>query len=113
MALRDLLGRAVAGDPAVAVVLGEAGVGKTRLVSTVLEGFGTSQQIRGYCAPPIAGETPFAPLVGAILEALRAQPPQRTHDLLAAGDGILASVLPGIVPSAGSMPAAGGGIGPA
>jgi DNA-binding CsgD family transcriptional regulator/tetratricopeptide (TPR) repeat protein len=66
--LRELLARAAAGEPLVAVIGGEAGVGKTRLV----EQFATAatQQgvrvLRGGCVPLGEEGLPFAPVTEAL-----------------------------------------------
>jgi predicted ATPase len=66
--LRELLARATAGEPLVALVGGEAGVGKTRLV----EQFAAAAQeqgarvLRGGCVPLGEEGVPFAPVIEAL-----------------------------------------------
>jgi predicted ATPase len=67
--LRELLARAADGQPLVALIGGEAGVGKTRLVeqptatTTTQQG---AQVLRGGCVPLGEEGLPFAPLVEAL-----------------------------------------------
>jgi predicted ATPase len=66
--LRGLLARAASGSPLVAVIGGEAGVGKTRLVEQLAAT--TSEQgvrvLRGGCVPLGEEGVPFAPMVEAL-----------------------------------------------
>jgi predicted ATPase len=63
-------GRAANGEPAVVLVGGEAGVGKTRLVAELTARCGTdgTRVLAGGCVPVGDGALPYAPIV----EALRA-----------------------------------------
>jgi DNA-binding CsgD family transcriptional regulator/tetratricopeptide (TPR) repeat protein len=66
--LRDLLGRAAAGEPLVALVGGEAGVGKTRLVEQ-LAATASEQGVRvlhGGCVPLGEDGLPLAPVIQAL-----------------------------------------------
>jgi DNA-binding CsgD family transcriptional regulator/tetratricopeptide (TPR) repeat protein len=66
--LRQLLARAAAGEPLVAVIGGEAGVGKTRLaeqLAATASGQGV-RVLRGGCVPLGEEGLPFAPLVEAL-----------------------------------------------
>src|SRR5215212_11217576 len=62
--------RAADGEPAVVLVGGEAGVGKTRLVTELTARCGTdgTRVLAGGCVPVGDGALPYAPIV----EALRA-----------------------------------------
>jgi DNA-binding CsgD family transcriptional regulator len=66
--LRELLARAADGEPLVALIRGEAGVGKTRLVEQLVAT--ASQQgcrvLRGGCVPLGEEGLPFAPVVEAL-----------------------------------------------
>ena len=65
-ALVSALGRAAAEEPCLAVLLGEAGVGKTRLAR---EFAGRSSEVLvlwGDCVPVGAGELPYGPVVAAL-----------------------------------------------
>jgi predicted ATPase len=66
--LRDLLTRAAAGEALVALVGGEAGVGKTRLVEqlAVTAGGQGVRVLGGGCVPLGEEGVPFAPLVQAL-----------------------------------------------
>jgi DNA-binding CsgD family transcriptional regulator/tetratricopeptide (TPR) repeat protein len=67
--LRAILRRARAGHPSIAVVTGEAGVGKTRLVSDFVTAASRSgwQVIQGACAEQGAGALPYAPFTGELM----------------------------------------------
>src|SRR5262245_12508504 len=72
-ALRDLLKRARAGEPAAMLVGGEAGVGKTRLVAEFLayaqaEG---AQVLAGQCLELGEEGPPFAPFAAALRDLMR------------------------------------------
>ena len=66
--LRDLLAHAASGEPLIALVGGEAGVGKTRLVerlaATAAEG--GARVLRGGCVPLGEEGLPFAPVTQAL-----------------------------------------------
>jgi DNA-binding CsgD family transcriptional regulator/tetratricopeptide (TPR) repeat protein len=71
--LHQLLGRAVGGEPLVALVGGEAGVGKTRLVeqlAAAAEGQGV-RVLGGGCVPLGEEGLPFAPVVEALRGLVR------------------------------------------
>jgi predicted ATPase len=66
--LRDLLTRAAAGEPLVALIGGEAGVGKTRLVEQLAAG-AAEQGVRvlhGGCVPLGEDGLPLAPVIQAL-----------------------------------------------
>jgi predicted ATPase len=66
--LRELLARAADGQPVVAVVGGEAGIGKTRLADQLAAT--ASEQgglvLRGGCVPLSDDGVPFAPVIEAL-----------------------------------------------
>src|SRR5262249_57026300 len=66
--LRDLRARAAAGEPLVALVGGEAGIGKTRLADQLAAA--ANQQgvrvLRGGCVPLGEEGVPFAPVIEAL-----------------------------------------------
>ena len=66
--LRDLLARAAAGEPLVAVIGGEAGVGKTRLADqlAVTAAERGVRVLRGGCVPLGEEGLPFAPVIEAL-----------------------------------------------
>ena len=95
------LDRASARQPSVVLIAGEAGIGKTRLVTEfslrAREGgarvlIGGSMQV---------GETglPYAPIVGALRPLLRSLPAERLDDLLGGGRAELAHLVPGLGPA--------------
>ena len=70
-ALASAVGDACDGRPAVVVVRGEAGIGKSRLVREVCERPPDDELVvlRGDCFRVDAGELPFAPLAAALRDA--------------------------------------------
>jgi DNA-binding CsgD family transcriptional regulator len=90
--LADVLTAAAGGDPQMAVLVGEAGVGKTRLVGE-LEANALSRGflvLHGECVE-FGGDTfPYAPLVAA----LRTVPGERVEALAAGEHDALAALLP-------------------
>jgi len=77
--LRELLARAADGQPLVAVVGGEAGVGKTRLVEQLAasaSGQGV-RVLRGGCVPLGEEGLPFAPVVEALRDLGKRSSAQR------------------------------------
>ncbi len=85
-ALEAVLARAEAGDPAAAVVAGEAGIGKTRLVAE-LESRAAERGaivLHGACVQLDGGELPYAPLAAA----LRDSPVAALDEALAALPGL-------------------------
>jgi DNA-binding CsgD family transcriptional regulator len=89
----DSLARVASGPPALIVVEGEAGVGKTRLIEEFLDapGFEVPHRYRGVCQP-IAEGFPLGP----VLEALRSAEPARTG--LSPVTGVLRPLLPELAP---------------
>src|SRR3954468_20348897 len=70
-ALQEALARAAAGEPSVAVLVGEAGIGKSRLVREV-ERHARERDamvLRGECLRLDGGELPYAPLAAALRDA--------------------------------------------
>jgi DNA-binding CsgD family transcriptional regulator len=106
--LRELLARAADGQPQVAVIGGEAGVGKTRLVER-LAASASGQGVRvldGGCVPLGEEGLPFAPVVEALrdldaaeLEAVagppRAELGRLLPDLAWGGEAVAAGTLSG------------------
>src|SRR5262252_4292788 len=86
-ALDAAYGRVRSGQPSAVLVGGEAGVGKSRLVSEFTgraSAAGPARVLRGYCLELSAEGLPFAPFTGVLRELV--------HDLGA--DGV-AALLPG------------------
>ena len=71
--LEAALARAEAGEGALVLLRGEAGIGKTRLVSEVV---GDKRLLRGAATP---GGAPFSPVVAALRAFLRAEPDGLSH----------------------------------
>jgi predicted ATPase len=88
------LWRAAAGGPGVVLVRGEADIGKTRLITTVLAEDAHETQVLGHCAPAISGETPFAPLIDGIRDVLRGLLPDQAEALVNPGAVVLAAAFP-------------------
>jgi DNA-binding CsgD family transcriptional regulator/tetratricopeptide (TPR) repeat protein len=95
------LDRASSRQPSVVLIAGEAGIGKTRLMTEfshrAREGgarvlIGGSMQV---------GETglPYAPIVGALRPLLRSLPAERLDELLGAGRAELAHLVPDLGPA--------------
>ena len=98
-ALDAAFGRAGDAFPTIAVVAGEAGIGKTRLV-TELVGRARSAGSRtliGACLDVAGGGLPYAPLVEGLRGILRGLPPFEVDALLGPARGEIARLLPGIV----------------
>ncbi|MEA2341456.1 MAG: hypothetical protein QOG11_1533 [Solirubrobacteraceae bacterium] len=94
--LDDALGRAAAGEPALVLVGGEAGVGKTRLVeelTTRAEAAGARVLVGG-CVE-LGGEgVPFAPVVEVLRTLAADLPPDRLDALLGSARAGLGRLLP-------------------
>ena len=65
-ALEAALERAASGQPCLAVLLGEAGVGKTRLARELAARSSGLAVLWGDCVPVGAGELPYGPVVAAL-----------------------------------------------
>jgi DNA-binding CsgD family transcriptional regulator len=107
-ALTAMLGQAGAGLPAVALVGGEAGVGKTRLVSELAEQ--ASQKgflaVAGQCLELGAAGLPLAPLVDALRTLARGLPPDVLDGVLGPARPELARLLPELAAGGTGLPAA-------
>src|SRR4051794_29079422 len=94
--------RAMAGDPAIVFVGGEAGVGKTRLVD---EASGRAEEmglrvVTGACVE-LGGEgLPFAPLVDILRALVRSMPEEELDEWLGPARRELARLLPELDPTA-------------
>jgi DNA-binding CsgD family transcriptional regulator/tetratricopeptide (TPR) repeat protein len=89
--VRQAVARAAARDPAVLVVAGETGVGKSSLLAAALRG-GAATVLSGLCVPLLGQDMPFAPLVQALRDVDRGpagvgtgRPPELQR-LVAAGE---------------------------
>ena len=92
------------GQPAVALVGGEAGVGKTRLVRELAAraSGGGFRVLTGQCIELGAEGLPLAPLVDALRELTRGAAPETQAELLGPAAAGLARLLPGPGPGPGS-----------
>ena len=100
--LTGALERAQAGEPAVVIVGGEAGVGKTRLVeeAAARAGGAGARVLTGACVE-LGGEgLPFAPLVDVLRELARTSGPDELEAFLGPARRELARLLPELDPAA-------------
>jgi predicted ATPase/DNA-binding CsgD family transcriptional regulator len=90
------LERARAGSPAAVLVAGEAGVGKTRLLSEfAARATGTGVRVlTGGCVAVVEAELAYLPLMEALRDLLRQVEPTAVKALLAGDHGDLARLLP-------------------
>src|SRR5947207_9046914 len=112
-AIEARLQQAQAGSPAVVLVGGEAGVGKTRLVDELGRNAaaGGARVLVGRCVPLGGDGLPFAPLVDALRQLVRTTPPTKLDDLLGPARSELARLLPELEPA--TAPGDGGNVGAA
>jgi DNA-binding CsgD family transcriptional regulator/tetratricopeptide (TPR) repeat protein len=109
-ALVAALESAAAGEPAVVLVGGEAGVGKTRLVEEAAERGrqGGARVLTGSCIE-LGGEgLALSPLVDALRTLMRVMDPDELDQFLGAARLELARLLPELDPQAASTPAPAG-----
>lgn len=97
-----VIAQASAGDPAFALIGGEAGVGKTRLVDEAkrLAGEAGFVVLVGRCVEMGAEGLPLAPLVDALRELARTTSPDELARLLGSARRGLARLLPELDPDA-------------
>jgi DNA-binding CsgD family transcriptional regulator len=110
-ALHAAFERAVAGEPGVVVVGGEAGVGKTRLVEEAAGAAGGAgaRVLTGACVQ-LGGEgVPFAPLVDVLRTLAGTTPREELDELLGPARGELARLFPELEPGAEAPPPAQAG----
>jgi DNA-binding CsgD family transcriptional regulator/tetratricopeptide (TPR) repeat protein len=106
--LTALLGRARDGNPAFALVGGEAGVGKTRLVTELATAASAAgfMVLTGQCIELGAEGLPLAPLVDALRTLARTMDPDALAFVLGPARSRLARLLPELAPDAAAGPAA-------
>jgi DNA-binding CsgD family transcriptional regulator len=94
--LEAALERARAGSPAVVLVAGEAGVGKSRLITEFAARATSSgaRMLTGGCVAFSGGELAYAPLIEALRDLTRQLEPAALAALLADGHGALTRLLP-------------------
>ncbi len=103
-----LMRKARSGEPAFALIGGEAGVGKTRLISELnaeaaQAGF---RVLTGQCLELGAEGLPLAPLADALRTLARSTPPEELADALGPAWNGLARLLPEPMPGSAPGPAA-------
>ena len=111
-ALTAALDAAVAGDPAVVLLSGEAGVGKTRLVEEAAERASEAgaRVLAGSCIEMGGEGLPFGPLAHALRSLMRDTSPEQLDAFIGPARSELAQVLPDLDPdSALSRPPLGEG----
>ncbi len=94
--LESLLRQAKASEGAFALISGESGVGKSRLVAE-LSARARSRAMTvliGECLELAEGELPYAPLIGALRSLLRERSREETQELLVSPHDELARLLP-------------------
>jgi DNA-binding CsgD family transcriptional regulator/tetratricopeptide (TPR) repeat protein len=103
--LRGALERAADGEPGVVLVIGEAGIGKTRLLREAEREArgGEAIVLRGYCLQLEGGELPYAPLAAALRDA----PGELLEEALAQLGAPARAELERAFPQLGGSPAAG------
>jgi len=106
--LRDLLARAAAGEPLVALVGGEAGVGKTRLAEQLAAAAGGQgvRVLRGGCVPLGEEGLPFAPVTEALRGLAGDLDPAALEAVTGPARADLARLLPGLGGDGAAAPAA-------
>ena len=104
--LEAALGRATNGEPAVVLVGGEAGVGKTRLVAELTARCATdgTRVLTGGCVPVGDGALPYAPIVEALRALVTDLGASAVRGLIGPSWPELARLLPAL-----GEPQAGGG----
>jgi predicted ATPase len=102
------LERAAAGEPATVVVVGEAGVGKSRLVAELLRHAGEfgAVALTGGCLNVGEGVLAYAPMVEALRPLARIMDPEELDRVLGGARAELARLLPELGPQAGGEQAA-------
>ena len=98
--LRAALERAAAGQPAIVVVAGEAGVGKTRLVAELLGAVGEvgAVALSGGCLDVGDGVLAYAPMVEALRPLARVLAPEELERVLGGARAELARLVPELGP---------------
>jgi DNA-binding CsgD family transcriptional regulator/tetratricopeptide (TPR) repeat protein len=105
--LRAALDRAAAGQPATVVVAGEAGVGKTRLVTELLGEAGRlgAVALSGGCLDVGDGVLAYAPMVEALRTLAAALDPAELERVLGGARAELARLVPELGAPVGERPA--------
>src|SRR5690348_5507100 len=106
--LTEMLSQAADSVPAVALIGGEAGVGKTRLVSELAAQASQAGflAVAGQCLELGAAGLPLAPVVDVLRTLARSLPPDVLAEVLGAARPELARLLPELAPEAAIPPPA-------
>ncbi|HTE59920.1 MAG TPA: AAA family ATPase [Solirubrobacteraceae bacterium] len=107
-ALLGAVERAAQGDGGVAVIAGEAGVGKTRLVEEAGARAEGARVLSGACVELGGDLLPLAPLVEALRSLARSTPAAPLAEILGSARRPLARLVPELDPEAAGEPAAHG-----
>jgi DNA-binding CsgD family transcriptional regulator/tetratricopeptide (TPR) repeat protein len=91
--LRNVLASAEHGEPQVAVVSGEVGIGKTTLVEEVVY-TADNLTLSGHCLPVESEAMPFAPITSSLRDLLRGLPSATRTDLTQQWPQAFAEFLP-------------------
>jgi predicted ATPase len=94
--LGSALERATAGGPAAVVVAGEAGVGKTRLITELSRRAGSAGAavLKGGCLDVGDGTLPYAPVVEALRSLVAVLDPDDLNSMLGGARAELARLVP-------------------
>jgi DNA-binding CsgD family transcriptional regulator/tetratricopeptide (TPR) repeat protein len=106
--LRAAVARTAAGEPGIVLVGGEAGVGKSRLLTAALGDLDDVRVLTGGCIELGGAELPFVPLVEALRTLARTTSPSDLDDLLGPARRELARLLPELAPEGAAPPPATG-----
>src|SRR5262245_66257162 len=99
-ALRDLAARADSGAATVAMITGEAGIGKTLLVGQFGEDLrDEATTVWGNCSSAAAQNLPFGPWVDALTSLTRRLSPAFITEVLGPSEPVLASLIPALAPA--------------
>ncbi|MEI5585154.1 MULTISPECIES: helix-turn-helix transcriptional regulator [unclassified Agromyces] len=98
--LRSLIETVRAGTPATAVIGGEAGIGKSRLVAEFTGGLGPDVRlIRGQCVDLGDVAAPYAPVKGALRQLVAQVGAERALEAVGPGRAALVALLPELAAS--------------
>ncbi|WP_304439344.1 helix-turn-helix transcriptional regulator [Agromyces sp. NDB4Y10] len=98
--LRSLIETVRAGTPATAVIGGEAGIGKSRLVAEFTAGLGPDVRlVRGQCVDLGDVAAPYAPVKGALRQLVAQVGADRALDAVGPGRAALVALLPELAAS--------------
>ena len=98
-ALRSVLDGVRAGDSACVVVAGEAGLGKTRLVTELAQGAHDVDVLTGGCVEVGADVLPYAPFVEILADLAQREGPEAVRELAGPTGDELGRLLPTLDPA--------------